>query len=95
MRRFLWGASLLAIGVAQAQTGPAPSHGIEEVIVTSQKRSEKLQKVPMSVQVLDSHKLEQLQITEFQDYIKYLPSVTAQMSICFGRCTSFDAFPDA
>jgi outer membrane receptor protein involved in Fe transport len=63
---------------ARGQTAPAPSHGIEEVVVTSQKRSEKLQKVPMSVQVLDSKKLEQLQITEFQDYIKYLPSVTAQ-----------------
>jgi len=69
---------MAAAVTARAQTAPAPSHGIEEVVVTSQKRSEKLQKVPMSVQVLDSKKLEQLQITEFQDYIKYLPSVTSQ-----------------
>ncbi len=79
MRKKLLGASVLAIAVAQsAAAQTAPSHGIEEVIVTSQKRSEKLQKVPMSVQVLDGRKLEQLQVTEFQDYIKYLPSVTSQ-----------------
>ena len=77
MRCRLYGASLLAMAVAFSARAE-PSHGIEEVVVTAQKRSEKLQKVPMSVQVLDGKKLEQLQITEFQDYIKYLPSVTAQ-----------------
>jgi outer membrane receptor protein involved in Fe transport len=87
--RFL-GASVLAIAVAQAaatasraQTAPAAqppakAQGIEEVIVTSEKRSEKLQKVPMSVQVLDTKKLEQQNVNEFQDYLKLLPSVTAQ-----------------
>jgi outer membrane receptor protein involved in Fe transport len=77
LRNRLYGASLLAMAVAFSARAQ-PSHGIEEVVVTAQKRSEKLQKVPMSVQVLDGKKLEQLQITEFQDYIKYLPSVTAQ-----------------
>ena len=52
--------------------------GFEEVIVTAQKRSEKLQKVPMSIQVLDTKALARLNVTEFQDYIKYLPSVGYQ-----------------
>jgi outer membrane receptor protein involved in Fe transport len=84
MRHRLSGASVLAMAVAQlawlparAQTTP-PTHGIEEVIVTAQKRSQSQQKVPMSVEVLDSRKLAQLQVNEFQDYIKYLPSVTTQ-----------------
>jgi hypothetical protein len=83
MRNRLRGASVLAIAVAQAAWVPArgqtpPTHGIEEVIVTAQKRTEKLQKVPMSIEVLDSKKLAQLQVNEFQDFIKYLPSVTTQ-----------------
>ena len=46
--------------------------------MTAQKRSEKLQRVPQAVQVLDSKKLAQLQVNEFQDFLKFLPSVTAQ-----------------
>ena len=34
---------------------------LEEVVVTAQKRSEDLQKVPISLQVLGGEKLEQLQ----------------------------------
>jgi len=81
---------MLAVLVSQAARGqtPAPQaavalgagagHGIEEVIVTASKRSEKLQRVPMSVQVLDSKRLSQLQVHEFQDFLKFLPSVSAQ-----------------
>jgi outer membrane receptor protein involved in Fe transport len=81
----LVGASLLAIVVAQAASGraaaqaaPAPSKGIEEVVVTAQKRSEKLQRVPESIQVLDAKTLRQLNITEFQDYVRYVPSLQVQ-----------------
>ena len=45
----------------------AAEHGkttrLEEVVVTAQKRSEDLQKVPISLQVLGTEKLEQLQVT--------------------------------
>jgi outer membrane receptor protein involved in Fe transport len=61
---------------------PAPANGktaIEDVIVTSQKREQKLQKVPQSIQVLDTKTLDRLQVTEFNDYIKFLPSVNAQV----------------
>jgi outer membrane receptor protein involved in Fe transport len=82
--RFL-GASVLAIIVAQAasaraeaQTAPPASKGIEEVVVTAQKRSEKLQRVPESIQVLDAKQLRQLNITEFQDYVRYIPSLQVQ-----------------
>ena len=49
---------------------------LEEVVVTAQKRSEDLQKVPISLQVLGNEKLEQLQVSSFDDYAKFLPSVS-------------------
>ena len=48
------------------------------VTVTAQKRTENLQKVPISIQVLGSERIEQLHIANFDDYVKYLPSVSYQ-----------------
>ena len=52
----------------------APSLG--EVVVTAQKRSENMQKVPISIQVLGQQKLEELHVNKFEDYAKLLPSVS-------------------
>tara|TARA_R110000868_G_scaffold307426_2_gene568994 strand:- start:62659 stop:64941 length:2283 start_codon:yes stop_codon:yes gene_type:complete len=49
---------------------------LEEVVVTSRKRSESLQNVPVSIQALNSRKLEALGISGFDDYVSMLPSVT-------------------
>jgi outer membrane receptor protein involved in Fe transport len=49
-----------------------------EIIITATKREENLQNVPISVQVLGTRKLDQLNITNFEDYTKQLPSVTFQ-----------------
>ena len=46
------------------------------VTVTAQKRKENLQKVPISIQVLDTKKLTELNIKSFDDYAKMLPSVS-------------------
>src|ERR1700685_2922369 len=51
---------------------------LEEVVVTAQKRTENLQEVPISIQVLGTVKLEELHVTDFDDYVKYLPSVSFQ-----------------
>ena len=51
--------------------------GLEEIIVTAQKRDEKnLQNVPISIQAFGTQKLEELNIQKFNDYVKFLPSVT-------------------
>ena len=63
-----------ALAAAPAQ--PAPG----EIIVTAQKREENVQRVPLSIQVLGSAKLEQLQIKDINDYVKFLPSVSVQSS---------------
>jgi iron complex outermembrane recepter protein len=71
--------TLMSAGMAHAE-GAAESGGgaLEEIVVTAQKRSEDLQKVPISLQVLGGEKLEQLQVSNFDDYAKFLPSVSFQ-----------------
>lgn len=50
----------------------------DDIIVTAQKREENLQNVPISIQALGTKKLEQLGITDFNDFTKQLPSVAFQ-----------------
>jgi iron complex outermembrane receptor protein len=64
-------------GVAQAQQ-TAEAGGLEEVIVTAQKKVEDVQKVPISIQVLGGERLEQLQVSNFIDYAKFMPSMSFQ-----------------
>ncbi len=51
---------------------------LDVVTVTAQKRTEDLQKVPISINVLATDQLEELHVQNFNDYVKYLPSVTFQ-----------------
>ena len=67
-------ASAVAPQVAAADV-PAAT---DEIIVTAQKRSENVQEVPISIQVLGTRKLDQLDIANFNDFSKLLPSVAFQ-----------------
>src|SRR5437763_6289590 len=58
---------------AQAARG-APDQS--EIIITATKREENLQNVPISVQVLGTRRLDQLNISNFEQYTKQLPSVS-------------------
>src|ERR1700726_4306912 len=69
-------ALLAGGGMAYAAADTAETTTLEEVVVTAQKRSEDLQKVPISLQVLGSEKLEQLQVHDFDDYARLLPSLS-------------------
>jgi outer membrane receptor protein involved in Fe transport len=70
-------ASVLAAGPgAFAQGQSTDSGGLEEVIVTAQKRAESLQDVPLSITALGSEKLEELRVSDFDDYAKFLPSLS-------------------
>ena len=59
-----------------ADAGETPV--LEEITVTAQKRSENLQDVPVSIQAFSTARLEELGIGDFDDYAKYLPSVSFQ-----------------
>ena len=50
---------------------------IEEIVVTSRKKSESLQDVPLSVSTLTEGALEEVGINTFEDYLLQLPGVTA------------------
>src|SRR5688572_7838357 len=70
------GAMLAGAGVAHAQQ--SDEAGLEEVVVTAQKRSESLQDVPLSIQAIGQKQLEELKVDDFSDYVKYLPNVSYQ-----------------
>jgi outer membrane receptor protein involved in Fe transport len=69
-------ALLACLPTAYAQERTAENAGLEEIVVTAQKRSENMQDVPVSIQALSSAKLEELHVTNFDDYAKFLPSVS-------------------
>jgi iron complex outermembrane receptor protein len=50
---------------------------LQEVIVTANRREENLQNVPMTIQVLTGETLAKLNATTFDDFVSYLPGVTA------------------
>lgn len=80
-RATVWSSVLLAstmltgVGAAFAQDTQ-----VDEVIVTAQKRSEDLQDVPVSIQAIGGEKLDALVISDFNDYVKFLPSVSFQQT---------------
>jgi iron complex outermembrane recepter protein len=76
----LFASTLLATSPALAQDAPAADDNgaPADIVVTATKRSESLQKVPISIQALGTEKLEQQQVSSFDDYAKLLPSVSFQ-----------------
>jgi len=63
------------IAVAQSDTD-ANDLSLEEIVVTAQKRAQNLQDVAVSVQVLGNAQLENLNVNGFDDYVKFLPTVS-------------------
>ncbi|MDH3374690.1 MAG: Plug domain-containing protein, partial [Gammaproteobacteria bacterium] len=49
----------------------------EEIVVTATKRATDLQDTPIAIQALGEEKLDELNIGNFDDYIRYLPNVNA------------------
>ncbi len=49
---------------------------IEETLVTATKRSESLQDIPMAVSVIGDQQLQDLNITDMEDYINMLPNMS-------------------
>src|ERR1700677_1613947 len=80
--------SKLAIAIAATLSGAATFHALpassaassdstlEEVIVTARKRAENLQDVPISIDVYTSKDLQNLGISQFEDYATMTPSLS-------------------
>jgi outer membrane receptor protein involved in Fe transport len=69
-----FGAS--AADTATDASAAADTGGLEEIVVTAQRRSENMQDVPIAMQAFTAESLQQLNVTTLDDYIKFLPNVT-------------------
>jgi outer membrane receptor protein involved in Fe transport len=63
---------------AAAPTPAQTANQSDEIIITATKREENLQNVPISVQAIGTRRLDQLNISNFEQYTKQLPSVSFQ-----------------
>jgi outer membrane receptor protein involved in Fe transport len=64
--------------LAWAQDTPEEAVDDNVIVVTAQRREERLQDVPISINALGEAKLENAQVQSFDDYAKLLPSVSFQ-----------------
>ena len=68
----------IALAVSLGIIGTTPVYGqIEEVIVTATKRPESMQDIPVAVSALQEEFLDQLGVSNFEDYLLQMPNVTA------------------
>ncbi len=70
-------AAILGSVAAGNAVAAEPSDSLGEIVVTAQRRSESIQNVPISMQAFTEKALGELNISTFDDYIKYLPNVTS------------------
>src|ERR1700721_1022769 len=70
-------ASAILASLHPAMADEASDVGsLQEVVVTAQKVSENLPNVPLAGEVLDTTKIEQLNIGGLDDYVKFSPSIS-------------------
>ena len=74
---FLLGSTILCTsGTALAQQ--SNTNDDRDIVVTASKREQNLQDVPLAITAIGTERLDELQVKEFQDVVKFLPSVTIQ-----------------
>lgn len=78
--------------IAWAQEGPAPDDGevaartgVEDIVVTAQKRSENLQRVPIAITAVTAQALDRAQIETTQDLTFATPSLNFSQTAVFAQ----------
>ncbi|MFT3905604.1 MAG: TonB-dependent receptor [Steroidobacteraceae bacterium] len=74
-------SSLLAASVQAQTAGATDDQGLEEIVITAQKRTEKLQDVPVSASVVSADTLANSNISDVSDLNKLVPSVNLNGTI--------------
>lgn len=78
-------AVLLVAAQAALRTDPAAAQqsgaALEEVLITTQRRQENLQDVPISVSVMQGDTLERLQVRGFEDVEDFVPNLVVQETL--------------
>lgn len=86
-KSFLWRAGPVAsallscLPAARAADEASSDSGmgsLAEVVVTATKRAENMQDIPISIQAFGTEKLEQMNVSSFDDYAKLVPSLSFQ-----------------
>jgi len=73
--RLTWIVCLLAVSAAPGPT-TAAELAIEEIVVTAQRREQRLQEVPVAVTAISEAALKARGITDFSNYLTTIPSAT-------------------
>jgi iron complex outermembrane receptor protein len=80
-RKFLIGTvfGYCSLGLASAQTAPPPpaaSNGLETITVTARKKSENLQKVPLSITAISKKDLQESHVQNIFDVVALTPGIS-------------------
>ncbi|HVW71472.1 MAG TPA: TonB-dependent receptor [Steroidobacteraceae bacterium] len=78
----VWGATETA---DSSPAAPAEDSGIHEIVVTAQRREERLQDVPISVTAVDSSMLERTGVESTQDLTNVVPGLTILSTAGFAQ----------
>jgi iron complex outermembrane recepter protein len=70
------GGSPAGLSYAATAADTSDTDTIQEITVTAQRRSESIQNVPITIQAVTGDQLKQLNVTTFDDLLKYTPNVT-------------------
>ena len=73
----LGGSTSLVHAAPATDTTADTSSEIQEITVTAQRRTENAQDVPITLQAMTGETLKQLNVSTFDDFIKYVPNVTS------------------
>ena len=65
-----------AVDATATDADTSNSEGIQEIVVTAQRRSESIENVPITIQAITGEQLKQLNVQTFDDFLKYTPNVT-------------------
>jgi len=69
-------AAAYAADPSTGEEASAAASGLQEVVVTAQRRAESVQTVPNTIQAITGEDLSKLNVTALDDVLKYLPNVT-------------------
>jgi iron complex outermembrane receptor protein len=78
--RLMLGASLLAVASPAFAQEAAEEGGLDEIVVTAQKREQNLQDVPIAISAIGAEKLERMNIRDTRDLSGLAPNVTIVQS---------------
>lgn len=83
IQRAIWailGTTTAAAGFAPtvmaADDSAVSGTGLEEIVVTAQRRTENIQNVPITIQAVSGDQLKSLNVTTMNDLLKYTPNVS-------------------